>query len=335
MKILGIETSCDETAVAIVENKTNIMASIINSQIDIHKKFGGIVPEVASRQHCENIDKIVQQALDQAKISLDNIDAVAVTFAPGLVGALLVGINFAKGLCLSLNKPIIPVHHIKAHIAACYIENKGLKPPFISMVMSGGHTHIIEVLSYTKFKIIGQTRDDAVGETFDKVARAMGFSYPGGKIIDDLSKDGDPLKYKLPTPKISNSKYDFSFSGLKTAVINLINKAKQNGLELNKNDLAASFQSTVSTMIGSTLLQATLDYGYKKIAIAGGVACNSGIRLHLSNICSKNEISLFMPSPILCTDNAVMIALQGFYEYDIKNIGDLSLNAIPYLPINL
>lgn len=334
MKILSIETSCDETAAAIVENGNNVLSSVILSQIDIHKKYGGVVPEIASRQHCENISSVTLNAIEKAKISLNEIDAIAVTYAPGLVGALLVGINFAKGLSLSLNKPVIPIHHIKAHISSAYLENKDLSPPFIAMVMSGGHTHIIEVTSHTMFNIIGQTVDDAIGEVYDKIARSIGLSYPGGKYIDELAQTGNPFAYKFPKPKVKDNKYNFSFSGLKTAVINLIHNNKQKNINININDLSASFQHTICEIIEDKLISYVLESNYNKIVLAGGVACNSGIRKYLSSICKSKNIKIYTPSPYLCTDNAVMVGIQAFYEFKANNFADLDLNAIPYLPID-
>lgn len=333
MKILAIESSCDETAVAIVEDGVNILSSVVLSQIDTHKIYGGVVPEIASRLHCESIVQITKQALDEASLSLANIDAIAVTYAPGLIGALLVGINYAKGLSLATSKPLIPVHHIRAHIAANYIIHKDLKPPFMAMVASGGHSHIIEVLDYTKFKVIGKTRDDAVGEAYDKIARVIGFPYPGGKYVDENANLGNPENYSLPRPKVDGSPYDFSFSGLKTAVLNIINNSKQKDLEINKPDLCASFQLAVCDIISERLIKSTIEKGYKTLVLAGGVAANSGIRKRLEQDCNANEINLVLPPLNLCGDNAAMIGCQAYFEYLQGNISDLSLNGVANLSV--
>lgn len=334
MKILGIESSCDETAAAIVEDGRTVISSVVATQVDEHALYGGVVPEIASRRHCENIVGTVDKALTDANLSLSDIDAVAVTYAPGLIGALLVGVNFAKSLAFSANKPLIPVHHIRGHIAANYIEYPNLTPPFLCLVASGGHSHIVEVNDYTKFNIIGKTRDDAAGEAFDKVARVLGFTYPGGVSIDKMSKDGNKKAYKLPVPKVDGSPYDFSFSGLKTAVINLVHNEAQKGNEVNKNDLAASFQHTATSMLTSRLMLAADNFGHKKIAVAGGVAANSELRALLTEECKKRNATLYLPPLSLCGDNAVMIASQGYYEYQSGNVADSSLNAVASMPID-
>ncbi len=334
MKILGIESSCDETAAAVVENGTAILSSSVNSQIQEHQKFGGVVPEIASRRHTENIIPVVQDALDQAGLSLEEIDGIAVTTAPGLIGALLVGVNFAKGLSLATGKPLIPVHHIRGHIAANYLAHPELKPPYLCLVVSGGHSHLTEVLDYTKFHVIGRTRDDAAGEAFDKAARAMGFPYPGGVILDREAQKGNPAAYRLPRPKVDGSPYDFSFSGLKTAVVNLVHNAAQKGEALPVQDLAASFQHTVAEILTGHLLMAARDYHYQTVAIAGGVSANSGLRTMLSQRCEREGIRLYFPPLSLCGDNAAMIASQGYFEYQAGVRAGMDLNASPSMPID-
>lgn len=326
MLILSIESSCDETAAAVIRDGREIVSSVVATQIEEHRLYGGVVPEIASRRHCESIVGVVNEALEKAEVSAADADAVAVTFAPGLIGALLVGVNFAKGLAYSLKKPLIPVHHIRGHIAANYLAHKELEPPYMCLVASGGHSHIVRVNGYTEFETIGRTVDDAAGEAFDKAARAMGFPYPGGVFIDNASKLGDPTKYRLPKPKTQNP-YDFSFSGLKTAVINLIHNAKQKGEEVDVNSLAACFQNTVSEILTEKFIAAANEYGYKKIALAGGVAANSGLRAALSSAAEKNGMTLYVPPLSLCGDNAAMIGCQGYYEFLAGNTGNESLNA--------
>ncbi len=333
MKILAIESSCDETAVAIVEDGTKMHSNIIATQIAEHRLYGGVVPEIASRRHCENIVGVTDEALRAAKMTLDDIDAIAVTYAPGLIGALLVGVNFAKGLSLSTGKPLIPVHHIRSHIAANYLEYKELKPPFLCLVVSGGHTHIIEVKSHTEFKVIGRTRDDAAGEAFDKAARAMGYPYPGGIEIDKAAVLGNPLAYKLPRPRVEGSEYDMSFSGLKTAVLNLLHNSEQKGIEVNKVDLSASFQLAVCDILSDKLMLAAKNFGYTNIVVAGGVCANSGIRKRLSDECAKRGYKLYLPPLKYCGDNAAMVGSQAYFEYLSGNIASLDLNAISTLPI--
>lgn len=334
MKILGIESSCDETAAAVVEDGTAILSSSVNSQIKEHQKFGGVVPEIASRRHTENIIPVVQDALDQAGVTLKEIDGIAVTAAPGLIGALLVGVNFAKGLSLATGKPLIPVHHIRGHIAANYLAHPELKPPYLCLVVSGGHSHLTEVLDYTEFHVIGRTRDDAAGEAFDKAARAMGFPYPGGVILDREAQKGNPAAYRLPRPKVDGSPYDFSFSGLKTAVVNLVHNAAQKGEALPVQDLAASFQNTVAEILTGHLLLAAKDYHYQTVAIAGGVSANSGLRHMLSERCEKEGLRLYYPPLSLCGDNAAMIASQGYFEYQAGVRAGMDLNASPSMPID-
>ncbi|MEG0839415.1 MAG: tRNA (adenosine(37)-N6)-threonylcarbamoyltransferase complex transferase subunit TsaD [Hydrogenoanaerobacterium sp.] len=333
MKILAIESSCDETAAAVVKDGREVLSSVINSQVDEHKKYGGVVPEIASRRHTENIAGVTKRALADANLSLDDVDAIAVTYAPGLIGALLVGVNFAKGLSLATGKPLVPVHHIRGHIAANYIAHPQLAPPFLCLVASGGHSHIIEVKSYTDFKVLGRTRDDAAGEAFDKAARCMGFCYPGGIYIDNAAKSGNPKAYKLPFPKIDGSPFDFSFSGLKTSVINMTHNAQQKGESLNINDLAASFQYTVCKILTDRLMLAAHKTGYKNIVAAGGVSANSGLRAALTQACSENSCTLFVPPLSLCGDNAAMIGSQAYYEYKAGNLADMSLNGCASLPI--
>lgn len=326
--ILAIESSCDETAAAVVRNGKQVLSSVISSQVEEHKKYGGVVPEIASRRHCENICWVVDGALKEAGLAFSDLTAIAVTYAPGLIGALLVGVNYAKGLSMATGLPLIPVHHIRSHIAANYITHPQLEPPFLCMVASGGHSHIIEVLDHTTFRVVGRTRDDAAGEAFDKAARAMGFPYPGGIYIDKAAKLGDPDAYKLPHPKVDGSIYDFSFSGLKTAVINTLHNAKQKGEEVNVNDMAASFQKTVCDMIAGKLMLAAEELGYGKIVLAGGVSANSGLRERLESECKKRGFDFYVPALELCGDNAAMVGAQGYYEYRKGNLAGLSLNAV-------
>ncbi len=325
MKILSIETSCDETAAAVVEDGKKILSSVVYSQIKEHQIFGGVVPEVASRKHIELISGIVNEALIQAQITVKQIDAIAVTSNPGLIGALLVGVNFAKGLAYSLNKPLIPVNHMRSHVAANYIDNVDLKPPFLALVVSGGHTQIIEVLDYTKFNILASTRDDAVGEVFDKVARVLGLGYPGGVKIENFALNGNPLTYTFPHPKMDG--YDFSFSGLKTAVINLVHKINQAGEEVNVNNISASFQKTAVDILTEKFLNVAQNYGYENLVLAGGVSANKLLRSQLKNVLEKNNFKLYYPELKWCGDNAAMVGVQGFYEYLNNNIAGLDLNA--------
>lgn len=326
MNILAIESSCDETAAAVVSDGRGIISSVVATQIEEHRLYGGVVPEIASRRHCESITAVVSEALEKAKMKAAEVDAIAVTYAPGLVGALLVGVNFAKGLAFSTGKPLIPVHHIRGHIAANYLAHKELEPPYMCLVASGGNSIIVRVTDYTDFELIGQTVDDAAGEAFDKSARAMGFPYPGGVFIDKASKTGDAAKYKLPKPHTVNP-YDFSFSGLKTAVINLIHNTEQRGEELDRDSLAASFQKTVSEILTDKFIGAARVYGSEKIAIAGGVAANSGLRETLGSAAEKHGMELFIPPVSLCGDNAAMIGSQAYYEYLAGNTADTGLNA--------
>lgn len=326
MDILAIESSCDETAAAVVRDGRKIISSVVATQIEEHRLYGGVVPEIASRRHCESVTAVVSEALEKAGKTLAEVDAIAVTYAPGLVGALLVGVNFAKGLAFSTGKPLVPVHHIRGHIAANYLAHKELEPPYMCLVASGGNSIIVRVLDYTKFELIGQTVDDAAGEAFDKSARAMGFPYPGGAFIDKAAKTGDAAKYKLPKPHTVNP-YDFSFSGLKTAVINLIHNTEQRGEELDINSLAACFQKTVSEILTDKFIRAAREYDCKKIALAGGVAANGGLRETLQAAADKNGMELFIPPISLCGDNAAMIGCQAFYEYREGKIAKTDLNA--------
>ncbi len=332
MKILGIESSCDETSVAVVEDGVKVLSNVIVSQIDEHRLYGGVVPEIASRRHCESIVNVTDLALKEAGMTLADVDGIAVTYAPGLIGALLVGVNFAKGLSLATHKPLIPVHHIRGHIAGNYISN-GVKPPFLCMVMSGGHSHIVEVKSYTDFAIIGRTRDDAVGEAYDKAGRALGFCYPAGVAMDKAAAQGDPTAYRLPRPKVEGSDYDFSFSGLKTAVLNLIHNAKQRNEEVNVNDVAASFQAAVCDLIADRLIRAAKEFGYRTIVLAGGVSANSGIRSRMERECKEHGFDLYMPPLAYCGDHAAMIASQGYFEFLNAKQAGMDLNATASLPI--
>lgn len=328
MKILAIESSCDDTAAAVVEDGRKIISSMVSSQIDVHKIYGGVVPEVASRKHIENIAPLVQAVMENAKLNFGELDALAVTYAPGLVGSLLVGVNFAKGLSIATGLPIIPVHHIKAHIASLYISNKDLKPPFLCLVVSGGHSNILEVKDYTDIKTLGRTLDDAAGEAFDKVGRRLGFDYPGGVMLDKIAEGGNPESFKLPIPlKNSENHYDFSFSGLKTAMINIINKFNQKGETLPKEDLSATFRKSVVDCLVGNFILAAKNYGYKKLAIAGGVSANSLLRATLSEECKKLGFEFFTPDLKYCGDNAAMVGSQGYYEFLKGKVADLNLNA--------
>ena len=327
MKILAIESSCDETAASVVEDGREVLSNVVASQVAEHKIYGGVVPEIASRRHAEAISGVVEKALSDAEVTLDDVDAVAVTYAPGLIGALLVGVNYAKGLSYAKNKPLIPVHHLRSHIAANYITHQDLKPPFFCLVVSGGNTMMVEVKDYTDFKIIGRTRDDAAGEALDKAARTMGIPYPGGLNMDKLAKDGDNTAYKFPTPKVEGCPYDFSFSGLKTSVINTIHNAEQKGVEINKADLGASFMKAVSGCLIKNTEKAMEDTGYTTLVLAGGVSANSVLRADVIELCKKHGWKLYLPELALCGDNAVMVGSQGYYEYLAGNVAGLELNA--------
>ena len=333
MKILGIESSCDETAAAVVEDGRKVLSNVIASQVEEHKIYGGVVPEIASRRHTEAICGVVEKALSDAGCTIDDIDAIAVTYAPGLIGALLVGVNFAKGLSYSTGIPLVPVHHLRGHIAANYISDENLKPPFVSLVVSGGHSHIINVKDYTDFEIIGRTRDDAAGEAMDKAARTVGLPYPGGVNLDKISVNGDENKYKFPVPKVADSKYDFSFSRLKTFAVNLVHNASQKGEEVKAEDLGASFIKAVTDLLVSHTMEAVDDFNAEKIVLAGGVSANSRLRRVMEEKCESKGISLYKPELKYCGDNAAMIASQGYYEFLAGKRADLTLNAVASMPI--
>jgi putative glycoprotease GCP len=331
--VLAIESSCDETAAAVVKNGREVLSNIISSQIELHTLYGGVVPEIASRKHIENIDFVVDEALKKAGKSLEEIDAVGVTHGPGLVGALLVGVAYAKALAFALNKPLIGVHHIKGHVAANFIEHKDLKPPFICLIVSGGHTNLVKVKDYNDFEIIGRTRDDAAGEAFDKVARSVGLGYPGGPKIDKAAKEGNPLAINFPKAKVNDNKYDFSFSGIKSAVLNYQNQAKMKNEEINVPDLVASFQKSVVDVLTEHTIAAAKEYNFKTVAMAGGVAANSCLRESLQRECDAEGIRFCYPSPVYCTDNAAMIGAAAYFDYmkGIRHSWDL--NACPNLAL--
>lgn len=333
MKILSIESSCDETAAAVTDGR-QVLSNVVATQIAEHRIYGGVVPEIASRRHTEAISAVCDEALSQAGITYKDIDAIAVTFAPGLIGALLVGVNFAKGLALSLGVPLIPVHHLRSHIAANYIAHPDLKPPFLCLLVSGGNTVLAEVTDYTKFNIIGATRDDAAGECFDKTARQMGLPYPGGVTLDKIATVADSKKYPLPHPKSGGGEYDFSFSGLKTAVINLIHNSKQKGDEIDIPVLCATVRERVCDMLITNTLKAAQNLGYKSVAVAGGVSANSELRARLETECKAKGYSLYYPPLKYCGDNAAMVGVQAYFEFADGNVGDSSLNATATLPIN-
>lgn len=327
MNILAVESSCDETAVALVKDGREVLTDCIASQVDLHRIYGGVVPEIASRMHIEAIYGLADQALERANLTRSEIDAVAVTYAPGLIGAVLVGVNFAKAAAMALNKPLIPVHHIRGHIAANYIAYPELKPPFLCLVVSGGHTMFVDVQDYTKMEILGTTLDDAAGECFDKVGRVLGMPYPGGAALDKAASQGDESKYDLPRAKPGQNPYDMSFSGLKTATLNLIHHAEQVGEEVDINSLCAAFCGAVSDTLVPRAMMALEQTGYKKLAVAGGVAANSRIRADLTAAAEKLGVEVFLPPLSLCGDNAAMIGAQAYYEYLAGNIADMSLNA--------
>lgn len=331
--ILGIESSCDETAAAVVRNGREVLSNSISSQIDIHTLYGGVVPEIASRKHIERINQVIEDALTQAGVALEDLDAVSVTYGPGLVGALLVGVGEAKALAYAAGKPLVGVHHIEGHIAANYIEHPDLEPPFLCLVVSGGHTHLVQVKGYNTFEVIGCTQDDAAGEAFDKVARAIGLGYPGGPKIDRVAKEGNPEAIQFPRAKIAGSEFDFSFSGVKSAVLNYLNQAKQQGKEIIVQDVAASFQQAVVDVLVGRAVAAAQKLGEKRIAVAGGVAANSALRREMQDACKKAGITLYYPSPVYCTDNAAMIAVQGYYEYMEGTRSGWDLNAVANLKI--
>ena len=331
--ILAIESSCDETAASVVKNGREVLSNIISSQIALHTLYGGVVPEIASRKHIEKINQVIEEALFEAHITLQDITAIAVTYGPGLVGALLVGVSAAKAISFATNKPLIGVHHIEGHISANFIENKELAPPFICLVVSGGHTHLVIVKEYGEYEILGRTRDDAAGEAFDKVARAIGLGYPGGPKIDAISKEGNPEAIHFPRAKVGESEYDFSFSGLKSSVLNYLNSCEMKGETVNTADVAASFQKAVVDVLVEHSLEAVHRNGYRKFAIAGGVASNSSLRKTFEDACREQKIEFYHPSPIFCTDNAAMIGVAGYYEYLKGTRYGYDLNAVPNLKL--
>lgn len=333
VKILAIESSCDETAAAVVVNGREVKSNIIYSQIALHTEYGGVVPEIASRKHIEKVNQVIDQALKEADSTLDDIDAIAVTYGPGLVGALLVGVSAAKSIAFAKDIPLVGVHHIEGHISANFIENKELEPPFVCLVVSGGHSHLVVVKDYGEYEILGRTRDDAAGEAFDKVARAIGLGYPGGPKIDRVAKEGNPEAIHFPRAKVDDGVYDFSFSGLKSAVLNYINQAQMRGEEINVPDVAASFQKAVTDVLVEHSMDAVKAYGLNRFAIAGGVASNSSLRAAMKEACDRKGIEFYYPSPVYCTDNAAMIGVAGYYEY-IKGVrSGYDLNAVPALKL--
>lgn len=333
IQILAIETSCDETAAAVVKNGREVLSNVISSQIALHTLYGGVVPEIASRKHIEKINQVIEEALASAGVTLKEMDGIAVTYGPGLVGALLVGVSAAKAISFATGIPLVGVHHIEGHISANFIENKELEPPFVCLVASGGHSHLVVVKDYGEYEIIGRTRDDAAGEAFDKVARAIGLGYPGGPKIDKLSKEGNPEAIHFPRAKVEDNPYDFSFSGLKSAVLNYLNSCEMKGETVNNADVAASFQKAVIDVLVEHSLAAVREYGYHKFAIAGGVASNSALRNAFEKECEKSGIEFYHPSPILCTDNAAMIGTAGYYEYLKGTRHGYDLNAVPNLKL--
>lgn len=331
--ILAIESSCDETAASVVKNGRTILSNVISSQIELHKLYGGVVPEIASRKHIEKINQVIEEALCEAGVTLDDLDAIGVTYGPGLVGALLVGVAEAKAIAYAKKLPLVGVHHIEGHVSANYIEHPDLEPPFLCLIVSGGHTHLVIVKDYGEFEILGRTRDDAAGEAFDKVARAIGLGYPGGPKIDKLSKEGNPYAITFPKAKIDGAPYDFSFSGVKSAVLNFINQNKMQGKEIHAADLAASFQQSVVEVLVEHTMLAAKDYHMDKVAIAGGVASNGTLRQAMKEACEKNGLKFYHPSPIFCTDNAAMIGVAAYYEYKKGTRHGWDLNAVPNLKL--
>lgn len=331
--ILAIESSCDETAASVVKNGREVLSNIISSQIELHKLYGGVVPEIASRKHIEKINQVIEEALEKAEMTLDDMDAIGVTYGPGLVGALLVGVAEAKAISYAKKLPLVGVHHIEGHISANYIENLDLEPPFICLVVSGGHTHLVVVKDYGKYEIIGRTRDDAAGEAFDKVARAIGLGYPGGPKIDKLSKEGNPDAIKFPKAHVADAPYDFSFSGLKSSVLNYINGCKMKNETIIEADVAASFQKAVTEVLVEHAMMAVKEYGYDKFAIAGGVASNTTLRRAMEEACRNNGVQFYHPSPVFCTDNAAMIGVAAYYEFIQGTRHGLDLNAVPNLKL--
>ena len=333
IKILAIESSCDETAAAVVVNGRDVRSNVISSQIALHTLYGGVVPEIASRKHIEKINQVIEQALSDASVTLDDIDAIGVTYGPGLVGALLVGVAEAKAISYAKNIPLVGVHHIEGHISANYIENKELEPPFLCLVVSGGHTHLVKVLDYGKYEILGRTRDDAAGEAFDKVARAIGLGYPGGPKIEKVSHEGNPHAMEFPRAKIEDGPYDFSFSGLKSAVLNYINGCNMKGIEVVQADVAASFQKAVTDVLVGNAMKAIDEFKMDKFVIAGGVASNGTLREAMREACEKKGVKFYHPSPIFCTDNAAMIGAAAYYDFLAGKRDGLDLNAVPNLKL--
>lgn len=333
IKILAIESSCDETAAAVIEDGREVLSNVISSQIELHTLYGGVVPEIASRKHIDKIDVVVEEALEKAGVGLQDIDAIAVTYGPGLVGALLVGLSYAKALAFALHKPLIGVHHIKGHVAANFLNHKDLRPPFLCLIVSGGHTNLVLVKDYNEFSLIGKTRDDAAGEAFDKVARSVGLGYPGGPKIDAKAKEGDENAIPFPKAKVNDAKYDFSFSGVKSAVLNYINQAKMRGEEIPVADLVASFQKSVVEVLAEHTIEAAKEYGIVDIVIAGGVAANSRLRKEFDAVCKENGYRLYYPDMVYCTDNAAMIGAAAYYDY-IKGVHfSMDTNAVPSLKL--
>lgn len=331
--ILAIESSCDETAASVVKNGRTILSNVISSQIELHKLYGGVVPEIASRKHIEKINQVIEEALEQANVTLDDLDAIGVTYGPGLVGALLVGVAEAKAISYAKKLPLVGVHHIEGHVSANFIEHPELEPPFMCLIVSGGHSHLVIVKDYGEFEILGRTRDDAVGEAFDKVARAIGLGYPGGPKIDKLSKEGNPEAIVFPKAKIEDGPYDFSFSGVKSAVLNHINRCKMQGEAICEADIAASFQKAVVDTLVEKAVKAAKEYKMDKLAIAGGVASNGTLRQEMKNACEKAGLDFYYPSPVYCTDNAAMIGVAAYYEYIKGTRHGLDLNAVPNLKL--
>ena len=331
--ILAIESSCDETAAAVVKNGREVLSNVISSQIELHKLYGGVVPEIASRKHIEKINQVIEEALQEANVTLDDLDAIGVTYGPGLVGALLVGVAAAKAIAYAKKLPLVGVHHIEGHISANFIENKELEPPFVCLVVSGGHTHLVRVKDYGEYEIIGRTRDDAAGEAFDKVARAIGLGYPGGPKIDKLSKEGNPDAIVFPKAHVADAPYDFSFSGVKSSVLNYINGCQMKGETFDRADVAASFQKAVTDVLVENAMKAVDEFGLSKLAIAGGVASNSSLRQAMKEACEKKNVEFYYPSPIFCTDNAAMIGVAAYYEYQKGTRHGWDLNAVPNLKL--
>lgn len=330
---LAIESSCDETSVAVLLDGREVLSNVIASQIKVHQVFGGVVPEIASRHHLDNVNRVADEAMKEAGITLDDVDLIGVTYGPGLVGALLIGLATAKAYAMATGKPLVGVHHIQGHICANYIEHKELEPPFMALVISGGHTNIVEVTDYNECQVLGQTRDDAAGEAYDKVARVLGLGYPGGPKIDKIAKEGDPNAIEFKRVFLEKDSLDFSFSGIKTGVLNYVNSEKQAGREINVPDVAASFQQAVLEVIVKKTVGAAVQMKKDKIVLAGGVASNSALRAMMNEACEKEGIKLYYPSPILCTDNAAMIGCAAYYKYKAGHVDDLTLDAIPHLPL--